>query len=105
MWNIWEYTKCQEKETKSVNCFIKTCFCILVRGHSVMPLPQSLLRDTDEQVQASPDQGLGYPLSEGTTDGQGQGQRERDKWQLNGQETVLCVDLSQGRQPSQGMLT
>jgi len=33
-------------------------------------LPQSLLRDTDEQVQASPDQGLGNPLSEGTTDGQ-----------------------------------
>ena len=28
--------------------------------------------------------------------------RERDKWQLNGQETVFCVDLSQGRQPSQG---
>ena len=31
----------------------------VVRGHSFMPLPQSLLRDTDEQVQASPDQGLG----------------------------------------------
>ena len=70
-----------------------------------MPLPQCLLRDTDEQVQASPDQGLGNPLSEGTTDGQGQGQRERDKWQLNGQETVFCVDLSQGRQPSQGVFT
>ena len=42
-----------------------------------MPLPQSLLRDTDEQVQASPDQGLGNPLSEGTTDGQGQEQGER----------------------------
>ena len=69
-----------------------------------MPLPQSLLRDTDEQVQASPDQGLGNPLSEGTTDKQGQGQ-ERDKWQLNSQETVFCVDLSQGRQQSQGMLT
>jgi len=41
-----------------------------VRGHSFTPLPQSLLRDTDEQVQASPDQGLGNPLSEGTTDGQ-----------------------------------
>ena len=27
-----------------------------VRGHSFTPLPQSLQRDTDEQVQASPDQ-------------------------------------------------
>ena len=59
----------------------------------------------EEQVQASPDQGLGNLLSEGTTDGQGRGQRERDKWQLNGQETVFCVDLSQGRQPSQEVLT
>ena len=75
------------------------------RDYSFASLSQSLLRDTDEQVQASPDQGLGNPLSEGTTDGQGQGQRERDKWQLNGQETVFCVDLSQGRQPSQGVLT
>jgi len=45
-----------------------------VRGHSFTPLPQSLMRDTDEQVQASPNQGLGNPLSEGTTDGLGQGQ-------------------------------
>ena len=67
-------------------------------------MPQSLLRDTDEQVQAIPDQGLGNPLSEGTTDGQGQGQRERDKWQLDGQETVFCVSLSRGREPSQGVL-
>ena len=48
-----------------------------VRGHSFTPLPQSLLRDTDEQVQASPDQGLRKPPSEGTTDGQRLGQRER----------------------------
>ena len=75
--------------------------CILLRHCLKCPL----LRDTDEQVQASPDQGLGNPLSERTTHGQGQGQRERDKWQLNGQETVFCVDLSQGRQPSQGVLT
>jgi len=47
-------------------------------------LPQSLLRDTDEQVQAIPDQGVGNPLSEGTTDRQGHGQPERDKWQLHG---------------------
>ena len=53
----------------------------------------------------SADQGLGNPLSEGTTDGQGYGQREKDKWQLNGQETVFCVDLSQGRQHSQGVFT
>lgn len=38
-----------------------------------MSLPQILLRDTDEQVQESPDQGLGDPLSGGRTDGQGQG--------------------------------
>ena len=25
---------------------------------------------------------------------------ERDKWQLNGQETVFCVDFSKGRQQS-----
>jgi len=48
---------------------VRTC----VRGHSFTPLPQSLLRDTDKQVQASPDQGLGNPLSEGTTNGQGLG--------------------------------
>ena len=31
----------------------------------------------EEQVQASPDQGMGNPLSEGTTDGQSHGQQER----------------------------
>jgi len=30
---------------------------------------------------------------------------EREKLRLNGQETAFCVDLSQGRQPSQGVLT
>ena len=33
------------------------------------------------------------------------GNEREIKWQLNGQETVFCVDLSQGRQPSQGVLT
>ena len=32
-------------------------------------------------------------------------EREGDKWHLNGQKTVFCVDLSQGRQPSQGVFT
>jgi len=30
-------------------------------------------------------------LSGGTADGQGQGQGERDNWQLSGWETVFCV--------------
>jgi len=34
-----------------------------VRDYSFTSLSQSLLRDTDEQVQASPDQGLRNPLS------------------------------------------
>lgn len=38
---------------------------ILVRDYSFASLSQSLLRDTDEQVQASPGQGLRNPLSEG----------------------------------------
>ena len=68
-------------------------------------IASKLAEGQDEQIQASPDQRLGNPLSEGTTDGQGQGQQERDKSQLSGQKTVFCVDLSQGRQPSQGVLT
>lgn len=34
-----------------------------VRDYSFSSLSQSLLRDTDEEVQASPDQGLRNPLS------------------------------------------
>ena len=45
-----------------------------LRDYSFASLSQSLPRDTDEQVQASPDQGLGNPLPGGTTDGQGEGQ-------------------------------
>jgi len=69
-----------------------------------MSLPQILLRDTDEQVQERPDQGLGNPLSEGQQMDKARGNEREIKWQLNGQETVFCVDLSQGRQPSQGVL-
>ena len=65
----------------------------IIREYSFTSLSQSLLRDTDEQVQASPDQGLRNPLSEGhrkTRPGQG----ERDKPELDGQEAVFCVGLS-----------
>ena len=37
----------------------------IIREYSFTSLSQSLLRDTDEQVQASPDQGLTSPLSGG----------------------------------------
>ena len=86
-----------------------------VRDYSFASLSQSLLRDIDEQVQTSPDQGLRNPLEDlENTDGQvlgrgckilclrdtdwpGQGQQERDKPELNVQETVFCVGLSQER--------
>jgi len=74
-----------------------TCVCTLkasVRDYYFASLSQSFLRDTDEQVHASPDLGLRNPLSGGTTDEQGQRQRERDKLQLSGQETVLCGLIS-----------
>ena len=54
-----------------------------------------LAEEKDEQVQASPDQGLRNPLSWGHR--QSQGQLERDKPELNGQEAVFPLGLSRGR--------
>ena len=45
--------------------FSKSTDGLIVRDYSFTSLSQSLLRDTDEQVQASPDQGLQNPLPEG----------------------------------------
>ena len=53
-----------------------------------------LAGDTDEQVQASPGQGLRNPLSEGHRWTRPGATRGRDKLQLNGREAVFRVGLS-----------
>ena len=63
-----------------------------------MPLPQSLLRNKFKQVLTKDWEIL---CLKGQHMDKARGNK-RDKWQLKGQETVFCVDLSQGRQPSAG---
>ena len=65
----------------------------VVKGHSFTPLPQSLLRNKFKQVLTKEWEIL---CLKGQQMDKAMGNK-RDKLQLNGQETVFCVDLSQGR--------